>query len=93
MDLLKPTPCPICGKKVFVIHDKIPDGDFGWSSGCPSMCNYDGVHGVTPDSSPEDIPKIMYAPSKHDAIKQWNCWAENWKSREKGGENNCQQSD
>ena len=79
MDDLKPSPCPICKKKAVPLHYFV-DGefDFGWFCGCPAFTNNDGVHGVTIDSPPEDVPKAESWRSKKDAIKKWNRWVEEW---------------
>lgn len=69
-------PCPICGSKVFIMHDVVPGaGDFGFGVGCPRFCRNDGIHGM--DNMPDEEFERkrltgFYYPSKKMAIKAWN---------------------
>jgi hypothetical protein len=53
----KMPPCPICGKKAYMMHDVVDGMDFGYSAGCPSFCLNDGVHGITKSYDPE-APRV-----------------------------------
>ena len=49
----KMPPCPICGKKAYLLHDVVDGYDFGYLGGCASFRLYDGVHGITDIDDPE----------------------------------------
>lgn len=69
-------PCPICGRKAFISHDKVDGFEFGWSIGCPVFCLADGIHGLDYDTPDEDVER--YRPSgygftsKERAVAAWN---------------------
>lgn len=49
----KMPPCPICGKKAYIMHIVVDGVEYGYSAGCPSYCLNDGVHGITESFDPE----------------------------------------
>ena len=80
-------PCPICGKKAFVMHSVVDGFDFGWDAGCPTAKLGDGVHGFEHgDELTEDFPRVSYRVSKNDAIKAWNKWVSRWTEKHKSAE-------
>lgn len=69
-------PCPICGAKAFVSHDKVDGFDFGYSVGCPRYCLADGIHGFDYDTPEEYVEKHKpighYYATKERAVEAWN---------------------
>ena len=69
-------PCPICGRRAFVKHDKWDGFDFGWGVGCPIFCRNDGIHGFPNDMPEDEFEKKrltgFYYPSKERAVEAWN---------------------
>ena len=51
--LAKMPPCPICGKKAYMMHGIVDGFDFGFDGGCPSFCLNDGKHGIAELSDPK----------------------------------------
>lgn len=58
------TPCPVCGKKAYVIHmiSTYDRADFGYSAGCSAYKINDGVH---------DEPMVFNTYTKEEAIEAW----------------------
>lgn len=56
-------PCPICGKKAYLLHDVIDGADYGYSVGCGSFHNEDGVHRVNASFHNYD--------TKEEAFEKW----------------------
>lgn len=79
-------PCPICGKKAYVMHSVVDGFSFGWDAGCPSAKREDGVHGFGWDDEipPDEWPRVDYRLSKQDAIDSWNTWVSKWKENHNG---------
>ena len=78
------SPCPICGKKAYVLHDydSYDRADFGWQAGCGAYCVGDGVHGIDDYLAPMgERPRVYHLLSKQDAIDAWNRWVKLWKER------------
>lgn len=71
-------PCPICGRKAFVMHDVVDGFEFGWSVGCPVFKLNDGIHGISEGTPAEFIPIINMMLSREDAIKAWNFKVNHW---------------
>ena len=71
-------PCPICGRKAFVMHDVVDGFEFGWSAGCPAFKIDDGIHGISEDTPAEIRPIIHMMGSEEDAIKAWNFRVNHW---------------
>ena len=72
-------PCPICGKKAYIMHDIVDGFDFGYSAGCPSFCIDDGVHGISESYDPE-APRVDGYSAK-EAYDKWLAYCE----RKNGG--------
>ena len=72
--------CPICGRRAYVAHDKIPEGDFGWSAGCPAFCNDDGIHGMDENTPDAERPRVRMCLSKEAAIAKWTVWVRKWRA-------------
>ena len=53
----KMSPCPICGRKAFIMHDIVDGFEFGYSAGCPAFCLDDGIHGIS-ESFDENAPRV-----------------------------------
>lgn len=71
-------PCPICGRKAFVMHDVVDGFEFGWSVGCPAFKLNDGIHGISEGTPSEISPIIHMMVSREDAIKAWNFRVNHW---------------
>lgn len=46
-------PCPICGRKAYIVHSIVDGFDFGYDAGCPEFCLDDGIHGISEPYDPE----------------------------------------
>lgn len=74
-------PCPICGRKAYVMHDIVDGFEFGWSAGCPVFKLNDGIHGITEENIwSSKIPNVHYMVSRQEAIETWNEKVMNWKN-------------
>ena len=74
-------PCPICGRKAFVMHDVVDGFEFGWSAGCPAFKLNDGIHGFTEDTPSDRLTPIIFGRlSRKEAIEEWNEKVKNWKN-------------
>ena len=64
--------CPVCRKKAIVLrlHDTYDKADFGWSCGCPSYRDDDGVH--------DKSMRMESFISAEDAVKKWNRMVEEY---------------
>lgn len=75
-------PCPICGRKAYVMHDIVDGFEFGWSAGCPAFKLDDGIHGITEENEKSmEVPKIDFMLSRQEAINVWNEKVTNWKKQ------------
>jgi len=76
-------PCPICGKKAYLIHAVVDGFEFGYDAGCPSFRLDDGVHGISEPYHP-DAPHIQGYTAKM-AYDGWLAYCERMKGRDDYG--------
>ena len=76
-------PCPICGKKAYLMHNIIDGFDYGYDAGCPSFCLDDGVHGISESYHP-DAPHIQDYTAKL-AYDGWLAYCGRMKGRADNG--------
>jgi hypothetical protein len=62
-------PCPICGKKAYLMHDIVDGFDFGYSGGCPVFRLDDGIHGITESYDPK-APRVDGYSAK-EVLNNW----------------------
>ena len=67
-------PCPICGRKPYLLHNVFDGADFGYSVGCKTY-HYDGLHTVLASSFTCD--------SKEEAFETWVKYCERFKEKKK----------
>lgn len=91
-------PCPICGKKAYVMHSVVDGFSFGWDAERPYLKLEDGISlgwftGCSSKRSKEDahgftwddeIEWPSFRLNKQDAIDSWNVWVGKWKGRHNG---------
>lgn len=73
-------PCPVCGRKAFIMHDVVDGFEFGWSAGCPSFKLDDGIHGISEDDRDKFKPIVHDMVSRQAAIDAWNLRVRTWKN-------------
>lgn len=82
-------PCPICGKKAYLMHMFCDEFDFGYSAGCPSYRLEDGVHGISECFDPK--APMVDGYSAEEAMKRWIAYcerSENEKTKAEDAEGN-----
>lgn len=46
-------PCPICGRKAYLMHTVVDGFEFGYDAGCSRFCLNDGIHGISESYHPD----------------------------------------
>ena len=73
-------PCPICGRKAYLMHFIVDGFDFGYGAGCPKYCLDDGIHGISDCDDPR-APKV----DGYSAEQVYDLWLEYCERMNKNG--------
>ena len=73
-------PCPICGRKAYLMHFIVDGFDFGYGAGCPEYCLDDGIHGISDYDDPR-APKV----DGYSAKQAYDLWLEYCERMNKNG--------
>lgn len=82
-------PCPICGRKPYLLHNVFDGADYGYSVGCPAFRLNDGIHGFVrteilnnfDDTAKSKMPAIYGCDTKEEAFEKWVKYCEKYKGK------------